>query len=104
MSDLGREGCSNLSKWSFLGLFSGFGHFSHVLGEVKEWLISKLHEMIRVLLAVACPIDFNSLFGRGQQGGVLKLTKNDQFLVFLVFESLSRSFWAGEGIAYIKIA
>ena len=79
MSDLGREGCSNLSKWSFLGLYSGLGHFSHVLGQVKEWLISKLHEMIRVLLAVACPIEFNSLLDRGQGKECSNLRKTINF-------------------------
>ena len=37
--------------------------------------------MIRVPHAVACPVVFNFLCDRGQQGGVL--TKNDHFQVFL---------------------
>ena len=35
--------------------------------------------MIRVPHVVACPMDFNLLCDRGQQGGVLKLTKNGHF-------------------------
>ena len=45
--------------------------------------ILELHEMTRVLHTVACPIDFNLLFGQGQEGGVLKPTNNDHFQVCL---------------------
>ena len=40
--------------------------------------------MIRVPHAAAYPIDFNLLCDRVQQGGVLKLMKNNRFLLFLV--------------------
>ena len=59
----------------FSSVFSALGHFSQVFGKVKEWLILELHEMIRVLHAVACPMGFNLLYDRAQQGGELKLAK-----------------------------
>ena len=39
--------------------------------------------MIRVLHVAACPVGFNLICDRFQHGGMLKLVKNDQFLVFL---------------------
>ena len=41
------------------------------------------HEMIKVLHIVACTMVFNLLCDRGHQGEVLKLMKDDLFLVFL---------------------
>ena len=40
---------------------------------MKEWFKLELQAVISVLLAVACPIDFNLLFDLGQQLGVLKM-------------------------------
>ena len=40
----------------FFSVFSRLGVFPQVFSQIKEWLISKLHGMIRVLHAVACPI------------------------------------------------
>ena len=71
------EECLNLSIFSCLGPFLKF------LGQVKEWLILDLHEMIRMSYVVAFPMVFNLLCDLGQQGGVLKLMKNDLFYVFL---------------------
>ena len=48
------------------------------------WSIIKLHEMIKVLHVVACPIIFTLFDDIHWQGRVLKLFKNDHFLVFLV--------------------
>ena len=59
------------------------GLYPHVLGQVKEWLIVGLREMIGVPHAVLCLINFNLLCDRGQQGGVPKPTENDHFQVFL---------------------
>ena len=59
----------------FSSVFSPLGPFSQVFGKVKEWLILELHEMIRVLHTVVCPMGFNFLCDRAQQGGVLKLAK-----------------------------
>ena len=43
-------------KRPFLSVFSRLGLFPQVFGQVNEWPISKLHEMIRVLHLFACPI------------------------------------------------
>ena len=47
--------------------------FPQVFGQVKKWLLLELHGMVRVLLAVACTMDFNLLFDRGHQLRVLKM-------------------------------
>ena len=39
--------------------FSRLGHFPQVFGQVKEWPILELPEMIKVSHAVTCPMDFN---------------------------------------------
>ena len=51
----------------------------------------ELRKMIGVshVYVVACPIIFHSLYERGWQGGVLKVMKNDHFLVFLTVWVLS---------------
>ena len=43
----------------------------------------ELHEIVSMSHVVACQIDFKLLCAQGQLGGVVKLTKNDYFLVFL---------------------
>ena len=47
--------------------------FPQVFGQVKKWLLLELHGIIRVLLAVACPMDFNLLCDRGHLLGVPKM-------------------------------
>ena len=66
-------------KGSFFSAFSHFGSFSQVFSQVKECLISQMHEMIKVLLAVAFPIVFILFYDQYSQGGVLKLKKNYHF-------------------------
>ena len=50
-------------------IFSRLGPFPQVFGQVKEWLMLKLHEMIRVLHVAVCSIAFfvlgSRLAGRG---------------------------------------
>ena len=70
------------NKLSFFSIFNCLRPFPQDVGQVKERLILELHEMRRVSHVVACPMDFNLLCDRGQQGGVLKPTKN-HFQVFL---------------------
>ena len=70
-------------EWSLFSIFCRLGRYPQVFGQVKEWLILGLREMIRMLHAVACAMDFNLLRDWGQQGGVLKLQKNDHFQVLL---------------------
>ena len=49
--------------------------------------------MIRVPHVVACPMDFNLLCDRGQQGGVLKLQKMVIFNYCQLFGSFFSSFY-----------
>ena len=42
----------------------------------------KMHRIIRVSRVASCPIIFILFYGRGWQGGVFKVMKNDHFLVF----------------------
>ena len=59
------------------------GLFPQVFGQVNEWPKLKLYEKIKALHAFVCPILF-ILFGYlDWQAIVLKLMKNDHFLVFL---------------------
>ena len=71
-----REGYTN---------FSAFSHLSplpQVFRQVMECIKLQLQEVIRLLHEVACSVVF--LFNdRDWQGGMLKLMKNDHFLVFL---------------------
>ena len=48
--------------------------------------------MLRVLNLVVCPIVFNLFYDRDGQGGVFKVMKNDNFLVFLNVWVLSPNF------------
>ena len=66
--------------------FSRLRHFPEVFGQVKKLLILQLHEMMRMLRIVACPIVFILFYGRDWQGGVFKLMKNDHLLnIFISF-------------------
>ena len=52
----------------FLGIFSCLGSFNQAFGQVKEWLLLKLREMISMLHAAAClifPFCFLIEVGRG---------------------------------------
>ena len=70
-------------KWSFFTVFSHLGPFPQDFGQAKQWLIWELHEMIRVLHVVACSITFILFYKQDWRGGVFKVMKNDNFLVFL---------------------
>ena len=61
-----------------LGIFSCLNPFRQFFRQVKEWLLLKLYEMIRMSYVVECPIVFVYLCHLGWQGGVLKLMKNAQ--------------------------
>ena len=50
---------------------------------MREWPILELHETIRVLYAVVCPIVFILFYNRDVEEGVLKHMKNYHLLVFL---------------------
>ena len=56
----------------------------------------ELHEIIRVLHIVACPIVFILLYDRDRQGVLFKLMKNDHFFVFLaVWVRTFPNVWTG---------
>ena len=42
----------------FFCIFTRFGLFPQFFGQLMEWPILELHEMIRVLRVVACPVGF----------------------------------------------
>ena len=69
-------------------------HFPQVSGQIKEWLILKLHEMKRVVNVLAYPIIFVLFDDPDLQEVVLELMKNDQFLVLLGVWVLSPKFLA----------
>ena len=56
--------------------------FAQGFKQVKEWLMLELHEMIKVLHVVACPIVFILFYKRGWQGGVFNVMKNIIFWYF----------------------
>ena len=72
-----------LKNNNFLNIFISFGLFPQVFGHVNEWPILEFHEMIKVSRLVVCPIVFILFDDREWQGAVLKLRKNDHYLVFL---------------------
>ena len=66
-------------KCSELSIFSRLSPFLRLFGIVKEWIITELHEMLRISHVVACPIDFILLWDQSRQRGSQKLIKNDYF-------------------------
>ena len=66
-------------KCSIFNIFIRLGPFPEVFGQVKWWPILKLHEMMRVLHAVAFQIVFILSDDQKWQGGVLKVMKNHYF-------------------------
>ena len=70
-------------KKYLLFFFSRFDPFVQVSGQVKEYLLLELHEIIRVSLIVACPMGFNLLCHLIRQVRVLKLMKKLKFKYFI---------------------
>lgn len=62
-------------NYHFFSIFTRLCHFSQGFGEVKEWDILELHEMIKVSNLVACSMVLNLLCDLSRQAGLLKLTK-----------------------------
>ena len=81
LCDLGRQGgVPKFMKNDRFKVFLAVWFLFHkVFWQVKKWLILKLHEMIRVLQVVACPINFILLCDLFRSGGVPKPTKNNPF-------------------------
>ena len=77
----------------FSGVFNRFDPFPQVFRQVKECLISQVHEMVRVLDEVACPFVFICFYYQHQQGEVLKLMKSGHiFSIFSRFCPLPQVF------------
>ena len=80
------QGCQGgvfkVMKKTFVSVFQRLDSFPHVFMQVRESLILQMHEMKRVLHAVACLIVFLLFHDRDWQGVLLKLMKNDHLLVF----------------------
>ena len=57
--------------------------FPNFFGQVMECPILKLHDIIRVIHVLACPVVFIWFYDRDIQGGVLKFIKNDHFFILL---------------------
>ena len=76
-------------------MFSLFGPFLQVFGQVKDWIMLELQKTIRVSHLVRCPIVSLLFYKRGWQRGEFKVMKNDHFLVFLVVWVFFPKFLAG---------
>ena len=75
------------------------GHFPQVYEQVNEWPILQLHEMIRLLHVVACPVTSILFEDRDWQGEVMK---NDLFLVFLSVWVNFPKFLDPIGVPYVR--
>ena len=71
---------------NFLSIFVSLWLFAQNFGQVNEWTISKLYEIIKVLHLVTCPIVFILFDNPDSQESVLKVMKNDHF--FSIFSHL----------------
>ena len=65
-------------KWLFSDIFSCLGYYSPIFGQFIEYLLLKLHEMIRMSHVVEFLIVFIVLGNLGWHGKVLKCMKNAQ--------------------------
>ena len=67
----------------FCSIFGRLGPLPQVFGQVKEWFMLELSQIIRTSHEFACPIIFIFFDDPDSQGRVFKIMKNDCFLVFL---------------------
>ena len=88
LAKLAGRSFESYEKWLFFGVSSRLGPFPQVFRQVKEWLILQLHEVIRVLHAVACQVVFILSYEQGWQGECSKLLK---YIFFSVFSRLGFS-------------
>ena len=101
---LAERSAQTYEKWSIFSIFRRFGHFPHGFGQVNKCPILKLHEMIRVLRAIACPVVFVFfMIGIGKEE-CSKLWKMIFFFCFHQFRSFPPSFWEGSWVTYINIS
>ena len=69
-------------KCLFFSVLSRLGPFLQGFGQVNEWPILEVYEMIRVLHLVALPIVFILFYGRYWQVGVFKVMRKVFYSVF----------------------
>ena len=80
MTKVAREECSKLRKKRLLVFFNVWIHFPMFFMQVRVSLILQMHEMKRVLHAVACLIVFLLFHDRDWQGVLLKLYEKWSFV------------------------
>ena len=61
--------------YHLFSIFSRLVPFPQVFGQVKEWLMLDLHEMIRLLHVVACPVVSILVSDRDGQARVFKVMR-----------------------------
>ena len=66
-------------KCLILSIFSRLGPFPHVFEKVKGCIVLKMNEIVRIWHLIVYPTVFMLLSDRRQQGGEVKLLKNDHF-------------------------
>ena len=79
-------------KWSFLGIFSRLSSFPQVFGQVKEWFILELLEMMKAPHVVACSIIFMFLWSRLKGRSAQTYKKWSFFSIFSCLDPFSQGF------------
>ena len=90
-------------KWWFFSVFNRLDHFAHVFRQVKECLILKLHEMVRVLHAITCTIVFFVLSPRLARRSVQTYEKYSFFSIFSRLVSFPQAFGQVKGLLMLKL-
>ena len=94
MGEIAREKCSQLLKMIIFQYIQPFGFFSLSFQAYEGvayifMLVFELHQMIRVLLSVAFPMNFTLLFVLCREPRVLKIML---FQIFIAFWAFSLTF------------
>ena len=91
-SRLTRWSAKTNEKLSFSCIFSRLGSFPHVFGQLKEWFLLELLEMMKASHVVVCSIVFVWLCNLGGMGECSMLKERVNFKSFLPFEFCSHVF------------
>ena len=105
MVGISREKCSKFWKMIIFVIFlSVLVFLLQVFGQVNEWTILKLHEMIRMLHVVPYAIVFILFDDYNWQKGVLRLMKYDPFFsIFSKFSPFPQVFGQVKGWLLLKL-
>ena len=79
-SGLAGRSAQTCEKWSFFSIFNCLGPFPQVCGQVKWWIMLKLHKVKWLSHIVACPIAFILFYDQGWQGRLFKVMKKWSFI------------------------